>query len=119
MLSEQAVEYGSQGSAIRALFEYGRRRAAVVGREKICDFSLGNPSVPPPQALFDAFEAVLRADPMDTHGYTSSWGCDELRTALAESLTRRFGMALRPENFFITAGAAAGESSGMVSSGYA
>ena len=107
MLNENAVKYGSQGSAIRALFEYGRQRAAVVGKEKICDFSLGNPSVPPPRALFTAFEEVLKEDPMATHGYTSSWGCDELRAALAESLTRRFGMTFRPENFFITAGAAA------------
>ena len=107
MLNENALKYGSQGSAIRALFEYGRQRAAVVGKEKICDFSLGNPSVPPPRALFAAFEAVLKEDPMATHGYTSSWGCDELRAALAESLTRRFGMTFRPENFFITAGAAA------------
>ena len=107
MLSEQALLYGNQSSAIRTLFEYGRKRAALVGRDKICDFSLGNPSVPPPQALFDAFESVLKADPMDTHGYTSAVGCDELRAALAESMTRRFGMSLKPENFFITAGAAA------------
>ncbi len=107
MLSEKAITYGTQSSAIRTLFEYGRQRAALVGRDKICDFSLGNPSVRPPQALFDAFEEVLRADPMDTHGYTSAVGCDELRAALAESLNRRFGMALKPENFFITAGCAA------------
>ena len=45
MLNENAVFFGSQSSAIRVLFEYGRRRAAVVGRDAICDFSLGNPSV--------------------------------------------------------------------------
>jgi len=106
MLSEIALKYGSQGSAIRALFEYGRQRAAVIGRDGICDFSLGNPSVPPPQAVFDAFEEVLRGDPMDAHGYTSAVGCDELRSALAASMTRRFGMAFGPENFFITSGAA-------------
>ena len=94
MLSEQALLYGNQSSAIRTLFEYGRRRAAVVGRDKICDFSLGNPSVPPPQALFDAFEAVLKADPMDTHGYTSAVGCDELRAALAEIITAGAAAAL-------------------------
>jgi len=106
MVSELALRYGSQSSSIRALYEYGRQRAAAVGRDRICDFSLGNPSVPPPKAVFDAFEEVLRGDPMDAHGYTSAVGCDELRTALAESMTRRFGMALRPENFFITYGAA-------------
>ena len=107
MLNEEALFFGSQSSAIRILFEYGRRRAAVVGRDAICDFSLGNPSVPPPPALLRAFEEVAREDPMDIHGYTSAGGCDELRAALAASLTRRFGMAIRPENLFITAGAAA------------
>ena len=31
MLSEQALLYGNQSSAIRTLFEYGRKRAALVG----------------------------------------------------------------------------------------
>ena len=106
MVYEQAFNYGSQGSAIRALFEYGRQRAALVGREKICDFSLGNPSTPPPKAVLDAFHSVLEEDPMATHGYTSAVGCDELRTVLAESLTRRFGMAVAPGDLFITCGAA-------------
>ncbi len=106
MVYEQAYAYGSQGSAIRALFEYGRQRAALVGREKICDFSLGNPSTPPPKAVLEAFRSVLEEDPMATHGYTSAVGCDELRSALAESLTRRFGMAVAPGDLFITCGAA-------------
>ena len=106
MVYEQALRYGSQGSAIRALFEYGRQRAAVVGRERICDFSLGNPSTPPPREVLEAFRAVLEEEPMATHGYTSAVGCDELRSALAESLTRRFGMAVRPGDLFISCGAA-------------
>ena len=106
MVHEQALRYGSQGSAIRALFEYGRQRSAQVGRDRVCDFSLGNPSTPPPKAVLEAFRAVLEEDPMATHGYTSAVGCDELRTALAESLTRRFGMAVAPGDLFISCGAA-------------
>ena len=111
MYSDVAYLYGSQSSQIRQLFEYGRRRAAVVGKDAICDFSLGNPSTHPPKAVLDAFREVAELDPMDIHGYTSAVGCDELRSALAENIIRRFGMAVRPENFYITCGASAALSS--------
>lgn len=111
MYSDIAYLYGSQSSQIRQLFEYGRRRAAIVGKEAICDFSLGNPSTHPPKAVLDAFREVAELDPMDIHGYTSAVGCDELRSALAANITRRFGMAVRPENFYITCGASAALSS--------
>ena len=107
MVSEKAFQYGSQRSGIRELYEYGRRRAAAVGRDRICDFSLGNPSTPPPPAVRQAFLEVLQSgDEMGTHGYTSAVGCDELRQALSASLTRRFGLSIRPENLFVTCGAA-------------
>ena len=40
MLNETAYALGSNRSCIRELFEYGRRRAAVVGSENVFDFSL-------------------------------------------------------------------------------
>ena len=46
--NKQAYELGSKRSAIRELFEYGKQRAAIVGADKVYDFSLGNPTVPAP-----------------------------------------------------------------------
>ena len=43
---------GSKSSVIREIFEYGKRRAAEIGAENVYDFSLGNPSVAPPQAFY-------------------------------------------------------------------
>ena len=43
-------ELGSHRSTIREIFEYGNQRAAIVGRENVLDFSLGNPNVPAPAA---------------------------------------------------------------------
>lgn len=107
MYNQGAFQDGSQRSVIRELYEYGRRRKAELGSDAICDFSLGNPSVPPPQAVRQAFLSILEQDnDMEVHGYTSSAGSDELRTALAASLTRRFGMAILPGELFITCGAA-------------
>ncbi|MCD7829894.1 MAG: pyridoxal phosphate-dependent aminotransferase, partial [Clostridiales bacterium] len=44
MLNEKMIGLGTARSVIRELFEYGNQRAAVVGRENVFDFSLGNPS---------------------------------------------------------------------------
>ena len=51
MLNESVVALGKKRSTIRELFEFGNQRAAVVGRENILDFSLGNPNVPAPEAV--------------------------------------------------------------------
>ena len=51
MVSEHMLGLGTARSVIRELFEYGKQRAAVVGPENVYDFSLGNPSVPAPDAV--------------------------------------------------------------------
>ena len=48
MVSKRMLGLGTARSVIRELFEYGNQRAAVVGRENVYDFSLGNPRVPAP-----------------------------------------------------------------------
>ena len=50
-VAEDMYQLGSQRSAIRELFEYGKQRAAVVGAENVYDFSLGNPTVPAPDCV--------------------------------------------------------------------
>ena len=51
MLSQHYIDMTSQKSAIRELFDYGARRAQEIGYENVFDYSLGNPSVPAPQAF--------------------------------------------------------------------
>lgn len=48
MINEHMMDLGSRRSTIRELFEYGNSRAAIVGRENVFDFSIGNPNVPRP-----------------------------------------------------------------------
>ena len=61
MVSQRMLELGTARSVIRELFEYGRQRAAVVGPENVFDFSLGNPSVPPPPRLMRLPSASCRS----------------------------------------------------------
>ncbi len=108
MLSQEAVRLGTNRSVIRELFEFGKLRAAEVGAENVFDFSIGNPSVPPPQCVTDAAMELLKGDPIALHGYTSAQGDALTRSVIADNLNKRYGTAYRPEHFYMTCGAAAG-----------
>ena len=49
MINESMYALGTKPSCIRELFEYGLKQAAIVGKENVFDYSLGNPSVPSPR----------------------------------------------------------------------
>lgn len=107
MLNETMTALGKHRSTIREIFEYGNRRAVEVGRENVFDFSIGNPSVPAPDAVRQAMLAEAEGDPVALHGYTSAPGAADARQALADDLNRRFGTDYTADNLYLTAGAAA------------
>lgn len=107
MVNQSMAALGNNRSTIRELFEYGNQRAAVVGRENVFDFSLGNPSVPAPDAVRQAILEEAAGDPVVLHGYTSAQGAADVRTALADDLNRRFGTAYTGDSLYLTVGAAA------------
>ena len=75
MLNETVYALGANRSCIRELFEYGNMRAALVGRENVLDFSLGNPCIPAPAQVERAIRDILDTlDPLSIHGYTSAPG---------------------------------------------
>ena len=107
MLNERAYNLGANRSVIRDLFEYGNARAAVVGRENVFDYSIGNPSIPSPKEVNETIRQVLSdTDSLLVHCYTSALGDYETRKAISDDLNERYGVATRPENFFIGCGAA-------------
>ena len=96
MINQESLSLGQTRSVIRELFEYGNQRAKVVGRENIFDFSIGNPSVPPPPQVSMEIERLIREmEPCLLHGYTSAAGDPEVRTRIASSLSRRFAICDR------------------------
>ena len=107
MLNEKMAALGNNRSTIRELFEYGSKRAAVVGRENVFDFSIGNPNVPAPDAVREAILAEAAGDPVALHGYTSAQGAADVRKTLADDLNRRFGTDYTGDSLYLTAGAAA------------
>ena len=106
MISPLMMQHGKTKSRIRDLFEYGLRQAAIVGKENVFDYSLGNPSVPSPPEIADTIRDLMSMEPLALHGYTPASGAKEPKEPVAADLRRRTGDDIGPENIFFTCGAA-------------
>ncbi|MBQ4037250.1 MAG: pyridoxal phosphate-dependent aminotransferase [Clostridia bacterium] len=108
MVSQDMLRLGQQSSVIRAISEYGAARRAQIGAENVFDFSLGNPSIPAPEALTERLIRALQEEhPCRVHGYTSSAGDMGTRGAVCEHIERTFGFEADPKLVYMTCGAAA------------
>ena len=109
MISARMEKMAAGGSAIRAMFEEGKRLAALYGAENVFDFSIGNPYFAPPEAVKDAIvDIITNDDPMSVHGSPANAGFPAVREAVAQSLNKRFGTDYNAGNIIMTVGAAGG-----------
>lgn len=109
MINEAVINLNRNGSAIRAMFEEGARLAKEFGKENVYDYSLGNPSVEPPEEVKQAMLDVLNEEsPNAVHGYMNNAGYEDVRGAIAEHLNRNYGTAFSARNILMTVGAAGG-----------
>lgn len=107
-INEKSRAYGAQKSSIREISAYANARKAEIGAENVFDFSLGNPSIPAPDAVRASIERALALPATQLHGYTPASGLPSVREAVAASLTRRFGDGTASANdLYLTCGAAA------------
>ena len=106
-INEKSYAYGAQKSSIREIAAYGAQRKAEIGAENVYDFSLGNPSIPAPEAVRASIERSLTLPPTQLHGYTPAPGLPAAREAVAASLNRRFGTSYAAGDVYLTCGAAA------------
>lgn len=108
MINQRMLALGNEPSAIRELFAYGLERKAEIGADKVFDFSLGNPSIPSPDAVRQAIAEALDEPACSLHGYTPAQGTPAVRKAVTGSILRRHGFEVSPDRIYMTAGAAAG-----------
>ncbi len=96
-------------SVIRAMFEEGKKMAAVYGADHVYDFSLGNPNVPAPAKVKEAVYDILEnEDSLMVHGYMSNSGYEDVRGAVADHLNGLYGTSYSAENLLMIVGAAGG-----------
>lgn len=109
MIAEQMKGFVKNSSAIRAMFEEGKKLAAVYGPENVYDFSLGNPNVPAPEKVRkEAVRMLTEDDPVILHGYMNNSGYEEVREKISNFLNKTHGTNFRAENILMTVGAAGG-----------
>ena len=106
-LNAKSYAYGAAKSSIREIAAYGAARKAEIGAENVYDFSLGNPSIPAPDAVRTSIEKSLLLPPTQLHSYTPAAGMPAAREAVAASLNRRFGTDYVGTDLYLTCGAAA------------
>ena len=107
-INEKMLSLGSKRSIIREIFEYSKTRATEIGAENVFDFSLGNPSVNPPEIINETLkELILTENPTSLHGYTSAQGDLATRVAVANNINTNFNVGITPNHIYMTCGAAA------------
>ncbi len=87
------------GSDKWAVHSEGRRRAAA--GEKLIFLSIGEPDLPPPEAVVNAAKDAMRAGRL---GYSDGAGKSNVREALARHYTRTCGRVIRPSQFLCLPG---------------
>ena len=100
---EDAIE---RSSWIRKMFEEGARLKALHGPDKVCDFSLGNPDLEPPEKFRQVLRSVIAESPTGAHGYMPNAGYEETRAAVADYVSREQGVKVESEHLVMTCGAA-------------
>ncbi|AET69013.1 aspartate/tyrosine/aromatic aminotransferase [Desulfosporosinus orientis DSM 765] len=109
MISQKMQEQVKSSSVIRAMFEEGKRLAGIYGAENVYDFSLGNPSVEPPEEVRKAIiEIANDKNSLGVHGYMNNSGYEDVRTAIANSINEKYSTAFTHNNIIMTVGAAGG-----------
>ena len=107
MLAKRYVDMLSEKDIIFEIAGMAKRRAQEIGEENVYNFSLGNPSVPAPEAVDQTIHDILNDTPtLQIHSYGPGAGLPLVRAQLAQSLNRRFGMDYQPEHLFMASGAA-------------
>jgi len=106
-VTNQIKESMAGSSWIRKMFEKGLELKRQHGVDAVCDFSLGNPDVPPPAKTKAALEAIA-ADAVKPLGlgYCPNAGIPAVREAIAAYLARQQQVPVAASNVVMTVGAA-------------
>jgi aspartate aminotransferase len=105
-IAAKMTAFMERASWIRKMFEEGARLKAQHGDERVCDFSLGNPDLSPPESFQRALQARAADQSPGIHAYMSNAGLAEVRARVAARASRDHGVELGPEEILMTCGAA-------------
>lgn len=107
VLSRQFESYLGSSSWIRRMFESGMKLKQQYGADAVCDFSIGNPDLPPPHEVAEALRdlADVAGKPF-SFGYMPNGGYPWALDMLAEQLSKEQGIKLQACDVMMSCGAA-------------
>ncbi|HQG47945.1 MAG TPA: pyridoxal phosphate-dependent aminotransferase, partial [Sedimentisphaerales bacterium] len=109
VISEEIGKCIQSASWIRRMFEAGIELKQKFGADEVCDFTLGNPDLPPvPQVAFALRSLADTVGQPLSLGYMPNAGLSSTRQRLAEHLAREQKVLLTPSHVIVTCGAAGG-----------
>lgn len=106
-VTDRFREAAGKASFIRKMFEKGLELKQRYGEDAVCDFSLGNPDVPPPVAARAVLHQIAddAVKPLGL-GYCPNAGIPSVRETIARHLAKQQGMDLASSDVIMTVGAA-------------
>lgn len=96
----------TRSSWIRKMFEEGTRLKAAHGADKVFDFSLGNPNLPPPEKFNAILRDIVDSCGLGDHCYMPQAGYPQVCEAIAAYLTEEQGLPVTCNEIIMTCGAA-------------
>lgn len=104
-IAKKILDFSSQASWIRRMFEDGLKLKAKFGSENVYDFTLGNPDLEPPGRFREVLLEVAADSSAGKHAYMPNAGYPETRKAVASFLSGVHSITLSTGNIIMTCGA--------------
>ena len=99
LLTDEVKGFLSNSSMIRRMFEAGIELKKQYGADKVYDFSLGNPDLPPPPEIKTAMQELAEvSDQPFAFGYMPNAGENAAREALAKLVSKEQNMSIPAAN---------------------
>jgi aspartate aminotransferase len=107
-IAKTIKETMSGSSFIRKMFELGAQLKKQHGEENVCDFTLGNPDLEPPEVFQRALADIVDRKIPLKHGYMANAGYQDTRASVADYVSKEQGVAVTEKSVIMTCGAGGG-----------
>ena len=107
-ISEKVSGFMEKSSWIRKMFEEGIRLKKQFGEENVFDLSLGNPVIEPPDQVQAALVKAAKDISPGLHRYMPNAGLQDVREAIAKTLSNECQLSLSANDLVMVCGAAGG-----------
>ena len=107
-ISRNVSDKLEKSSWIRKMFEEGLRMKQEYGVNNVFDLSLGNPVVEPPEQVCQAIVSAANDTSPGLHRYMPNAGLNDVRNAIARSISVESNVKLTADHIVMVCGAAGG-----------